>query len=173
MQVIGFVVVDWMYFSHDEVSFLHDFSHVELILFILLPLLGNVGGVQWEVCECACLDVYLPSLVGNLHWLGVTSCTRPTTMSPTWGLYFALRGLTIMSLFVISTVPRTDAWILLSMRYVPWPLNGGVGTSWSLLRRWWGLRGRPGSSCLRQSCSGWHLFELLFFAISSTNLVLL
>lgn len=76
-----------------------------------------------------------------------------------------------MSLFVISTVPRTDAWILLSIRYVPWPLNGGVDTSWSLLRRWWGLQGRPGSSCLRQSCSGWHLFELLSFAISSTNLV--
>lgn len=76
-----------------------------------------------------------------------------------------------MSLFVISTVPRTDACILLSMRYVPWPLNWVVVTSWNLLRRWWGLQGQQGSSCLRQSCSGWHLFELLSFAISSTNLV--
>ncbi len=123
MQVICFVIVDRMNFSDYQVAFLHDLSHVELIFFILFSLLGNVSGVQGKIGKCTSFYIDLPSFVRNFHQKMNTSCTLPTTMSPTWGLYLAFKGLTMINLFVISTVPRTDAWILLSTRYVPWPLS--------------------------------------------------
>lgn len=51
-----------------------------------------------------------------------TSTTLPTTISPVCGWYLFLIALTIMSLLVISTVPKSELYILFSTLYVPWPL---------------------------------------------------
>lgn len=101
MQVESFIVVNRMHLSHNQISFLHYLSHIKLILLVLFSLLRNVCRIQRQKCICWCSDIYLPSFVCYLNQKDYTSCTLPTTMSPTWGEYLLRRGFTIISLFVI------------------------------------------------------------------------
>jgi hypothetical protein len=71
------------------------------------------------------------------HLLFAIYTTLPTTMSPICGVYLLLRGLTIISLLVISTVPISEAYMTPLARYVPWPLGKKINTSYSLLMRQW------------------------------------
>lgn len=126
VDVVGFVLVDGVdlfqkqkYFSHDKIALFHDFAHVEFVLFVLFSLFGQVGVVQTEEGVGACVYVDFPAFVGDLFRQEITQMTLPTTMSPVWGWYRFLMALTMMSLLVISTVPRSELQILLSTLYVP------------------------------------------------------
>lgn len=65
MQIIGFIVVDRVHFSHYQIALLHDPPHVELVLFVLFALLRNVSRVERKVGKGGGLDIDFPSFVGN------------------------------------------------------------------------------------------------------------
>ena len=46
MQIVSLIVVDGVHLSHDQVTFLHDPPHIELVFFVLFALLGYIGRVQ-------------------------------------------------------------------------------------------------------------------------------